>query len=289
MTPDNVIETLEAAHITLRWYRDMLPGSVNGSDDEMDAQIEAAVEWLRGLGVQEPVAKLHDDGYWTPMKTEAGRSLNDRLMRAGSPPIDVYASPVDQQYEAGDMASAAAQGFRDGVASVAQQPQADEKALSGKEVVYAGWERHQYAQGTKECIAFMRGARWWSERKAQQPQAEPDAYCITTRDGGCISTDPRCMHQPQAEVLTDEQRLGWFAWRVNDLEQKLTQALKQQAKVVPEGYKLLKDTTHQDRSWPEDAAHENGCYHNTCINCLRGFTGHKRRGICRACDAQTQP
>lgn len=58
------------------------------------------------------------------------------------------------QYEAGDMASAAAQGFRDGVASV-----------------------------------------------AQQPQAEPDAYCITTPDGDCISTDPRCMHQPQGEAV----------------------------------------------------------------------------------------
>lgn len=33
----------------------------------------------------------------------------------------LYAAPVAQQYEAGDMASAAAQGFRDGVASVTQQ------------------------------------------------------------------------------------------------------------------------------------------------------------------------
>lgn len=26
---------------------------------------------------------------------------------------------------------------------------------------------------------------------------EPDSYCITTPDGGCSSTDPRCMHQPK--------------------------------------------------------------------------------------------
>lgn len=57
-------------------------------------QLEAMV------GAQEPVAKLHDDGYWTPMKTEAGRALNDRLMRAGSPSIDVYATPVAQQPQA---------------------------------------------------------------------------------------------------------------------------------------------------------------------------------------------
>lgn len=35
----------------------------------------------------------------------------------------------------------------------------------------------------------------------KKPQAESDAYCITTPDGGCISTDPRCMHQPQAEAV----------------------------------------------------------------------------------------
>lgn len=37
----------------------------------------------------------------------------------------LYAAPVAQQYEAGDVASAAAQGFREGVASVDKQPQAE--------------------------------------------------------------------------------------------------------------------------------------------------------------------
>lgn len=32
---------------------------------------------------------------------------------------------------------------------------------------------------------------------------EPDAHCITTADGGCISTDPRCMHQPRDEDMVD--------------------------------------------------------------------------------------
>jgi len=36
---------------------------------------------------------------------------------------------------------------------------------------------------------------------AQPQPGTPDAYCITTSDGGCISTDPRCMHQPQAEAV----------------------------------------------------------------------------------------
>ena len=54
---------------------------------------------------------------------------------------------------------------------------------------------------------------------------------------------------------------------------------------VPEGYKLLRDSTHDERSWPEDFNHENGCYHNTCVHCLRGFLGYKRRGICKVCAA----
>jgi len=46
---------------------------------------------------QEPAANLHDDGYWTPTKTEAGRALNERLMKAGSPRIPVYTHPAPQQ------------------------------------------------------------------------------------------------------------------------------------------------------------------------------------------------
>lgn len=35
---------------------------------------------------------------------------------------------------------------------------------------------------------------------------EPDRFCITTEDGGCISEDPRCMHNKQAAV--DEGGVG---------------------------------------------------------------------------------
>lgn len=34
-----------------------------------------------------------------------------------------------------------------------------------------------------------------------------------------------------------------------------------------------------------DVDHENGGYHNTCVYCNRGFIGHKRRVVCRVCDA----
>jgi hypothetical protein len=55
------------------------------------------------------------------------------------------------------------------------------------------------------------------------------------------------------------------------------------------GWRLLKDTTYAERSWPEDASHENGCYSNTCCHCGRAFTGHKRRPSCKACSAASTP
>lgn len=42
-------EALEAAHEGLKWYRDRCPGAVDGSDDEMDAQIDAAIEQAKDL------------------------------------------------------------------------------------------------------------------------------------------------------------------------------------------------------------------------------------------------
>jgi len=48
--------------------------------------------------VQEPVAVCHDDGYWTPLKTEAGRRFNDLLSKAGSR-INVYTAPPAAQRE----------------------------------------------------------------------------------------------------------------------------------------------------------------------------------------------
>ncbi len=49
----------------------------------------------------EPVAYLHDDGCWTAAKTDVGRSLNDRLLFAGSPKVAVYTTPQPTQAQAG--------------------------------------------------------------------------------------------------------------------------------------------------------------------------------------------
>lgn len=52
----------------------------------------------------------------------------------------------------------------------------------------------------------------------------------------------------------------------------------QAAPVVPEGWKLLKDSTHAERSKP-------GEYSCTCVHCLRAFISHKRDGLCAVCAA----
>jgi len=55
-------------------------------------------------------------------------------------------------------------------------------------------------------------------------------------------------------------------------------------------YRWLRDTTQEERSWPEDAAHENGSYFNTCrTGCGRVFIGHKRRVTCKVCDTERAP
>lgn len=52
---------------------------------------------------------------------------------------------------------------------------------------------------------------------------------------------------------------------------------------IPVGYKLLKDTTFEERSFQEDYSLENGNYFNVCSYCRRTFSGHKRRGLCKVC------
>lgn len=52
--------------------------------------------------------------------------------------------------------------------------------------------------------------------------------------------------------------------------------------------KWLRDTTRAERSFPEDAKHENGNYINECSYCLRLFTGHKHRVLCKVCESEAK-
>jgi len=55
------------------------------------------------------------------------------------------------------------------------------------------------------------------------------------------------------------------------------------------GYKLIKNSTFDERSWKEDEGQENGRYYCICCACERRFLGHKRRVVCKTCAEEVSP
>jgi hypothetical protein len=75
-------------------------------------------------------------------------------------------------------------------------------------------------------------------------------------------------------------------WHAPKIFRAAEYALEQAARAaspVPAGWKLLKDSTQDERTWHEDAGHENGNYYCLCHHCGRQFVGHKRRVECKVC------
>lgn len=44
-----------------------------------------------------------------------------------------------------------------------------------------------------------------------EPKAEPDAYCVSTEDGACISDDPRCMHHRARVGEREAEPMGYMS------------------------------------------------------------------------------
>ena len=199
-----------------------------GEAPAIDALRDALTQLEAMVGEQEPVA-------WCPALTYPGHE-KDRAWANGKPRKEdieywklngkgityAYAAPVAQQYEAGDMASASAQGFRDGVASVTQQapwlqwtggscPLPDDAVfeyftMNGEHhgpTSYASlldWT-HDYQLNNGDIIAYRRVAP-----VAQQPQAEKRCeYCDGTGDvhgfDGEWRGECHCCKQPQVEAV----------------------------------------------------------------------------------------
>jgi hypothetical protein len=83
---------------------------------------------------------------------------------------------------------------------------------------------------------------------------------------------------------------GWYAEMAEHVDKLVDRAEKAEAELarirkeqVPEGWRLVKDSTHDERSFPEDREHENGNYYCSCAACGRQFTGYKRRLACKVC------
>ncbi len=86
-----------------------------------------------------------------------------------------------------------------------------------------------------------------------------------------------------SNIFTDTDDLLFIMNTILSKQQSSVNKVAEVIEDVPKGYKLLKDTTHEERSWSEDTSLENGHYHCSCIECGRQFTGHKRRVVCKSC------
>jgi len=49
--------------------------------------------------------------------------------------------------------------------------------------------------------------------------------------------------------------------------------------------KVPYDVKESPGDWPEDYAHEDGCYQCKCFQCGNLFHGHRRRALCKTCYA----
>jgi len=78
---------------------------------------------------------------------------------------------------------------------------------------------------------------------------------------------------------------GWAPAVQREARRVIDDIIAALAHPIPQGWRLLKDSTYDERSWPEDASHENGNYSCCCCHCGRMFMGHKRRVSCKVCAA----
>lgn len=119
-------------------------------------------------------------------------------------------------------------------------------------------------------------------------------YYVRHPDGSYTEADPQPV-QPEPVAWDVEESVlaihrilksaASFSTREDALRSELKsvfQAGRAQPS-VPQGWKLLKDSTIDERSWPEDFKHENGNYQNLCCMCGRVFNGYKRRVTCKVC------
>ncbi len=129
---------------------------------------------------------------WSPGEAPAIDTL-----RAALPELESHLA----QYEAGDMASAAAQGFRDGVASVAQQPQAEVVPQDVGQLEYRG---NSVAYIHQKMTAY-RGAidaAWQAMRDAGHP---PDG-CTPLAQAITKALAPQQAEAVPPDVVRDAER-----------------------------------------------------------------------------------
>lgn len=140
--------------------------------------------------VGEPVARLHitETDTYPDIEVEV---LDGIHLQPGMSPIPVYvAAPAAQQYEAGDMASAAAQGFRGGVASVTQgEPVA--WMWKHKDGSIGFYRQDPATMGIKVDHPNYIWTKLYAAPVAQQPQAESLESLLSTAIGLLMGYEDR--------------------------------------------------------------------------------------------------
>lgn len=148
----------------------------------------------------------------------------------------------------------------------------------------------RHADGWSDVGKMM--AEWLEANRAQQVEGEAVAVRAQEHWDECKRLAAICPELNLSNYGPDDvDELNAWAIEIAVAVEALaaTHPTQPTSAAVPEGYKLLKDSTHAERAWIEDAGHENGLYSNTCIECGREFAGHKRRVICRVCAAAPAP
>jgi hypothetical protein len=151
---------------------------------------------------------------------------------------------------------------------------------------------YQYRKGWNDCLARCKQSNLSMQEQAGVKEWEKlDLKLAASRflgwklpkdfqpDGGirfATNYEYESPHWPVGtNLLTYEQAVAMLEHCLEDCMESVV--------AVPKGYRLLKDSTIEERSWPADSAGENGNYYNTCSCCQRQFVGYKRRSMCKVC------
>lgn len=179
---------------TIREARDLLVRGDLLCEIQASTLLDQAIARIEKMvSEQKPVAWVHEDDPERVISaaTKAGAEKDGGAIASTTKPysIPAFAAPVAQQYEAGDMASASAQGFRDGVASVqqGQEPVAWlvcsvnsdgslslEHAAAWKEAAHEHINDAITEHGIEEAASWVVRPAYVAAPVAQQPQARPD-------------------------------------------------------------------------------------------------------------------
>ena len=100
-----------------------------------------------------------------------------------------------------------------------------------------------------------------------------------------VSEEPAAWFYDHPDALHGDRHVRWQNARPTGLNALVWKPLYRHSLSERAGWRWLKDSTFDERSFHEDAPLENGIYHNDCVNCGRTFVGYKRRTICKVCSS----